>query len=430
MKYNYFEGLFLLSEYTIGFELEGIAINYKKYEEFEKITNTYFKSSSTIKSIKDDAFVDDASINKPTPQHYPFEYRSPVFNLTPENISKIVSFIRSNLDKYITDESCSFHIHIGLPKTSIREDIETYWFLCQLVANELTGEFENKIKRFLNYKDFKFEGREQEIFAPLNNINLIKKALQNLGRNHGTVKRLVRPFTIEKYNFFRLHPQGTLEWRGPRGFITKETPELIKRFFFDMLIPLIKFMNDLIEKNYLVYNNFKISKKDFYELLKKENPTKLKINKFNKDMDKSIIKDIYMKAPWLKNAKFFNANISYNEKLKKIVFDEGIWEDGVWENGYFNGIWENGIWKNGRFEGIWYNGEWHHGVFSGDWYNGKWYNGNFNRNSRWHNGEWYNGNFKGKWFGGTFYNGVFEGGWADGEWGKGEFIGTYIRGAR
>ena len=173
--FNYFEGLFLLSEYTFGFELEATALNGDAYNEFVTITETFFKSSSTVKTLKGDAFVNDASIDRPTPQLYPFEYRSPIFNLTPDNIIKVISFLKSNLGKYfVTNSSCAFHVHIGLPKNVIREDIESYWFLCQLVANELSSEYEEKIKRFMTYKNFNFEGTQQQIFATLNNIKIIE----------------------------------------------------------------------------------------------------------------------------------------------------------------------------------------------------------------------------------------------------------------
>jgi hypothetical protein len=427
--FSYFEGLFLLSEYTFGFELEATAINHDAYNEFVTVTDTFFKASKTIRQTKGPAFVDDMSIDRPTPQLYPFEYRSPIFNVTPDNISKVISFLKSNLGKYfVTNSSCAFHIHIGFPKNVIREDIEAFWFLCQLVANEKLKEYEERIDRFMNYKNFKFEGTQQNIFATLNNLKEIEKGLKSIGRGHGTINRLTKAFDSDKYNFFRLHPQGTLEWRGPRDFLKEETPEMVKQFFLEMFFPLIRLINNLIEKDKLVYDDFSISKKNFYELLRKKPSTKLKQSKFLNTMKEEDIKNLYMNFPWLRKCKFYNAEITYDNRLGILSFEDGIWEDGVWEDGMFNGVWENGIWKNGTFVGDWEDGEWLNGKFEGNWSDGIWRNGIFKRKAKWYNGKWYNGTFKGKWFDGEFFNGVFEGKWKDGTWHDGEFYGLYFKG--
>lgn len=50
-----------------------------------------------------------------------------------------------------------------------------------------------------------------------------------------------------KMRLIRNHPQGTLEWRGPRNFLNKPDIEVIKRFFMK-LYKFAKWISDTLDK--------------------------------------------------------------------------------------------------------------------------------------------------------------------------------------
>jgi len=439
-KQMFLEGLHLMSDFTIGFELEAFTPTKKQFKLFEIFTNNFFKNTRTIKVMDpiDEPFTNDSSIEAEGARAFPFEFRSPIFNFTPENILKIIQYLKSGItDFFSTNYSCGFHIHIGLPKQGFRQDIDSFWFLCQLAANELSDDYNKKIKRFMEYKNFNFEGDNQKIFASTILIEKIWRILKTLNKNYDksninkiALKKFKEVFTNDKYNFFRLHPIGTLEWRGPRDFLDKETPELIRDFFFDMLIPLIKLINDTLELNTLTYGNFSISKKEFNEIVSKL-PSVIEddSSRFNKSkMTQQDYLDINTYAPWIKKADIKNAVIKYNKRLEAIEFLDGIWQDGVWEDGWFtDGVWEKGTWNKGKFLGTWENGDWQDGFFGGIWKNGLWNDGEFDSSSTWEDGLFFGGIFKGKWLGGEFHKGIFKGKWYGGMWKGGKFEGKKMK---
>lgn len=438
----FFEGLFLLSQYTIGFELEAIAPNASVLKQLKDFTNKSFSNTPTIKvGNVDSAFIKDETITKETEtglsdfssrdKEVPFEYKSPIFNMTPENIKKIINYLQSGVDKYFsTNSSCGFHIHIGIPK-SYEKDIDAFWVLCQLTAHNEEDEFNKKISRFVTHKNFDFKGVNQEIYASLKPFTKIKQILSKSSKATDKLKifknSMSKIFEDDKYVYFRIHPQGTLEWRGPREFIKGKSKELVKEFFFDMLIPLVKTINDYMELNVLKYENFSITKKQFNEIFSSFEKIGYGDKRFHKSMNKDDIKEIMMQFSWLKEAKFRNARI---EHIGNKLYFNGTWLDGTWFNGVFNGDWLNGKFLNGEFNGKWMDGVWFDGVFDGKWMDGVWNDGLFKNDSNWMNGKWKGGTFhqKATWYDGIWYHGIFKGTWKDGKFLNGLFKGKWLGG--
>jgi len=82
---------------------------------------------------------------------------------------------------------------------------------------------------------------------------------------------------------------------------------------------------------------------------------------------KELIAQIEIKFPWLKEAKFKEAEIDIDNLC--LIWKGGVWKDGVW----VDGIWEDGVWKDGYWgDGIWKDGYWEYGYWKdGIWKDGK-----------------------------------------------------------
>ena len=146
---------------------------------------------------------------------FTFEYSSPVFQYTPANISKVVSFLNGlNSIGVHTNRSCGFHTHISF-KDITKNDV--YWFILYLCGTGKIHEFD-KLGRTLLFN---------RTYASPNFLTRIESFLKS-----GDLKSALNIVaTNEKYRSIRIHPQGTLEWRGPRTFLNTPTRKKTKSFF-------------------------------------------------------------------------------------------------------------------------------------------------------------------------------------------------------
>ena len=72
-------------------------------------------------------------------------------------------------------------------------------------------------------------GAEKEmifIVAKTSQRNEITKAIKE--KNY---TRVLRALSDDKYRLFRIHPYGTIEWRGPRNFLDSNDFKIIKDFY-------------------------------------------------------------------------------------------------------------------------------------------------------------------------------------------------------
>jgi hypothetical protein len=98
--------------------------------------------------------------------------------------------------------------------------------------------------------------------------------------------------------------------------------------------------------------------------------------------------DAENKFPWLKNAKFYDAEIDIT--MDVLIWQDGIWKYGIWVGGVWeDGVWEGGTWKGGIWKGgIWKGGIWKGGVWhSGNWEGGNWERGNWQGGRMWSNSK-------------------------------------------
>lgn len=366
---------YLHGEYKFGFELEGI---YPFVTSFKQIHQELIHIDNIWRSGK---VIDDTSVkNFDTDEQMSFEYTSPILSFTPQNIQKTITFLDRSLSilGVTTNNTCGFHVHLSFPHIN---SIDSFWVLCNLAMNK---QMLNKIMTLNTYID-KYDFFDED-HANVNFLSRIKTSIEQKN-----LEQLSHEYNDSKYRVFRLHPQGTIEWRGPRNFLNDGDVKIIKQFFL-LLWEVIGFISNALVNKQLN----RISKKELYDVLKDKNPI------FKKE------KKLFSKDVKVKNAK---ARINDDNIV--------VWDDGTWINGtWINGIWKKGTWENGTWkEGTWESGTWEKGTWeSGLWFYGFWLNGT------WKSGTWYNGSWKdGIWKGGYWVNGDWYGGkWLKGSWSKGQ----------
>lgn len=207
----------LKSDFTFGFELEGVVnTNVNTRDDLFTLLNENFGDCGDMHydgSIRYNRYNNETS----------FEYSSPIFNYTPANVVKVLKC----LDKLPTfgvsvNRSCGFHTHISFDGIT-QED--TVWFIFWLCAS---GKFEN----------FRKLGRTNLYgarYAQFNFLDRIANSIKGYAKSGSSYTRLESILyeicTNEKYRAIRIHPQGTLEWRGPRTFLNTPTHKKTLSFF-------------------------------------------------------------------------------------------------------------------------------------------------------------------------------------------------------
>jgi len=353
---------YLHSEYKFGFEFEGI---YPFVTSFKEIHKDLTHIDNIWRSGK---VVEDTSIkNFDADEQTSFEYTSPILSFTPQNIQKTITFLDRSLTilGVETNNTCGFHVHLSFPHIN---SIDSFWILCNLAMNK---QMLNKIMTLNTYID-KYNFFDED-HANVNFLSRIKTSIEQKN-----LEQLSYEYTASKYRAFRLHPQGTIEWRGPRNFLNDGDVKIIKQFFL-LLWEVIGFISNVLVNKQLN----RISKKELYDVLKDKNPI------FKKE-----------KKLFSNDVKVRNAKVNVND-YNVVVWEDGTWINGTWKGGYWlNGTWLNGIWKSGS----WKDGTWEKGIWeSGLWFYGFWLNGT------WKSGTWYNGTWKGgTWIKGQIHSNKFK----------------------
>lgn len=233
-QYQQLDEQLLSSEFTFGFELEAI-LSYDSALHTvvsdmhrpltsikEHIDNLLYSDmpEKYVKQIKGESGITrDGSVHQTSHDYdepdLEFEYSSPIIPLTPMWLSKVVKTLKTLLDEGVyTNKSCGFHHHLSFGNIHEKDMV---WIYCNMAADPST------------YKDFgEFHGHHFESYdyASYYDLDELSTALAN--DDFDTVGDLL---TTTKYRTFRIHPQGTLEWRGPRNFLNDKNVEVIKDFY-------------------------------------------------------------------------------------------------------------------------------------------------------------------------------------------------------
>lgn len=218
----------LMSELTVGFELEGYYPNHIHdlvYDEMKNYGMTVYR---------------DASVKSP-PDHTPFEADMGYGPIKPRWMKKIVNRLENLFELGVrTNDSCGFHSHFGFgnlrKKPRKASKIENALLVYELVERGTLEEFSSfrGIPQFSKgYADIQMA----EDFAF--DINGVVEAYQyeKLDRSAFLEKLLgiIDKYTEHKFTVFRVHDSGTLEWRGLRGVLKDDmdwTRKLIKEYIY------------------------------------------------------------------------------------------------------------------------------------------------------------------------------------------------------
>ena len=233
-QYQQLDEQLLSSEFTFGFELEAIlSYDSELHTEVsdrrrpltgikEHIDNLLYSDmpEKYVKQLKGESdIVEDGSVHQTSHDYdepdIEFEYSSPIIPLTPMWLGKVVKTLQTLLDEGVyTNKSCGFHHHLSFGNIHEKDMV---WIYCNLAADPST------------YKDFvEFQGHSFQSSQYASYYDLDELATALLNDDFDTVGDLL---TTTKYRTFRIHPQGTLEWRGPRNFLNDKNVEVIKEFY-------------------------------------------------------------------------------------------------------------------------------------------------------------------------------------------------------
>ena len=267
----------LQSDFRFGFEFEGFAhldsfmgdisyYDYNKddwndldcnglydddYDTFYDNVNSFINGQLHVTTGRTHY---DGSLKNYSRGYQSFEYSSPVFKYNIRNIKRIKDFF-SNMYRYGfgVNGTCGFHTHISFNKINEQDAV---WMLCQIANNKsYIDEFcyMNIGNDTINFYSDRYANKDflYEIHEALK-TNDIEKIIQNIND--------------EKYRVIRIHPQGTLEWRGPRDFLDRNNG--IEAF----CLKLTKIMSILSEVMHQTHLNG-LTKEEFFNEIYKNRKT-------------------------------------------------------------------------------------------------------------------------------------------------------------
>jgi hypothetical protein len=232
----------LHGEFKFGFELEA----YSNMKDFKLSTlhNVFAKYFGENISIIDDNSLQSSSKS--------FEFPTPVMQFTPMNIKNCITFledIQKEPALVYTDGSCGFHVHFSFSTMDVKDMV---WILCNVAENEsLTKEFTSFDTQYGQHFDF------TNFYAKADVLKEINKYLKE-----GKFEEISKLLTNDKYRTLRLHPQGTIEWRGPRDFMDDHNIDAIRDFFIKFYKIITKII-EIMDKKEIAG----ISKDNFFQLV-------------------------------------------------------------------------------------------------------------------------------------------------------------------
>ena len=248
----------LKSDFTFGFELEAVGSGdyYGYYEEeggYEDDDGDWVEEDNNGRYLAekiDDEITNlfnrhnngewqagemqhDGSIEPDNDTDYPFEWASPVLPVKPINFARVIRFLDSLKSHGIyVNESCGFHHHLSWKGITERDMIWTYTNLA------MDGEFIDRMETLIVPDDSDVPTTIDMASNHLASKNLLSEIRQDIKDRNWV--NLLNKYNDSKYRIFRIHPYGTIEWRGPRNFLNDGGINAIKAFY-------LKF-NELIQK--------------------------------------------------------------------------------------------------------------------------------------------------------------------------------------
>ena len=282
----------LTNEFSIGFELEAIIDNedlprsglpsyhsgsqvygnakiiLDKLNEMLGLGEGHIESDSSVSPVGSVRTASGHEYNDSIHNSWGFEYVSPIIKFTPTNIAKISKFLKGLKNMgIVTNDHCGFHTHISYPDIN-KKDVAWALF-CIANDNNMYKEVSG-----LDEGDYKINFFAQP-YATSASFDELKNLGDDISHHSSYANANIR--VSDKYRMMRVHPQGTIEWRGPRNFINDGSNEKLITDYLKKLHKVISFIGDVVTRK--EYNGF-----DKNEVLKRINV----IGEFNSDYEKRI----------------------------------------------------------------------------------------------------------------------------------------------
>lgn len=256
-KVNYLKEAYT-GQFTIGFELEGICTwgkylagedfhlpSYGAYSERNqptggaRILKEYLDKIFKIEGSSGDSKIEsDSSLNTRGIEDlsdyrdaWNFEYATNKIPFNAKNLEIIYNGL-SKLDEegIFTNNSCGFHIHMSFPEITKKE---VAWIMCCIAIDEklIDEMLQLKTKDYGTLQLFDTTingatGEEISGYAKINFLLDIRNAIEE--KDYTKLDELLNN---NKYRVLHIaSDKGTIEWRGPRGFLNYGDVDVVKAF--------------------------------------------------------------------------------------------------------------------------------------------------------------------------------------------------------
>ena len=274
---------YLASQFKFGFELEAMvedalidfSDDYHDEADYDSLDEAIKEEISTAFNFSEDEIEIkyDGSLEPSNRFDYAFEWATPTMQFTPENLKRSIHGLDYLMKhNFYTNESCGFHVHLSFPNIT---DQDVIWIISKLSIDKPMFK---KITNFEGLNFFNEEYAEKGVFEKIGKLI-----------NEEKYSELAQYFSTKKYRMLHIHPQGTLEWRGPRDFLDDYEGIHIVYDFFKLLHEFVSWMSKSISDNHI--NG--ISKENYFKLVFGED---VKVNdyidNFNKKSRFSKMKNI------------------------------------------------------------------------------------------------------------------------------------------
>lgn len=227
------EGL-VSGDFKFGFEFEFIAPEIDDLSYEDQGTQILYEFGEIDIQWQSGDVVHDVSLKHKDGERG-YEYVSQPLVLSPRNISKIKKLLVSaRALGYKTNASCGFHIHFSYPNMSEKD---LFWVMCKMSE-----------KYSIENNPFMHLGDDIEFFEDrYASYDILEELEFYIKHDSKTLEQRIEGL-LENYNsssdVFKIHEQGTLEWRGPRNFMHED--ELISKTL-KMVFALVKFIAYSVE---------------------------------------------------------------------------------------------------------------------------------------------------------------------------------------
>lgn len=312
---------YLASQFKFGFELEAMvedalidfSDDYQDEVDYDSLDEAIKEEISTAFNFSEDEIEIkyDGSLEPSNRFDYAFEWATPTMQFTPENLKRSIHGLDYLMKhNFYTNESCGFHVHLSFPNIT---DQDVIWIISKLSIDKPMFK---KITNFEGLNFFNEEYAEKGVFEKIGKLI-----------NEEKYSELAQYFSTKKYRMLHIHPQGTLEWRGPRDFLDDYEGIHIVYDFFKLLHEFVSWMSKSISDNHI--NG--ISKENYFKLVfgedvkvndyidnfnKKSRFSKMK-NIINDDIEKKYV-NRFIKL-MIKNKSDYTPSV---EKILKLYIDD------------------------------------------------------------------------------------------------------------